>query len=155
MTELPSLFQKKNIEKLHVKMTVKPFCKCEMLSNNKIGIVVLLTVNNKREVKMHFHSFCFTVLFLLHFSLLHAVSRFILNLLESSTGDMNTKMAMQKNVPPAHSRPYIPDAEIEQNFPGFCVLFVAYFLHIKVLLKSKCGKPQTCLPKTALRSCHF
>lgn len=41
-------------------MTVEPFCKCEMLSNNnKIGVVVLLTVNNKKEVKMHFHSFLF------------------------------------------------------------------------------------------------
>lgn len=36
------------------------FCTCEVLSiNNKIGIVVLLTVNNEREVEMPFCSFLF------------------------------------------------------------------------------------------------
>ena len=78
-------------------MTVKSFCKCEVLNNNnKIGIVVLLTVNKKREVECASVHFYLTALHFLHFSLLHAISHFILPLLESSTGDINTKMANAK-----------------------------------------------------------
>lgn len=51
---------RESIEKSHVQMTVKSFCQCKMLSNNsKIGIVFLSTVNNRREVEMHFRSFLF------------------------------------------------------------------------------------------------
>ena len=53
----------------------------------------------KGKLKRTFVHFYFTVLLFLHFSLLHAVSRFILNLLGSGTGDMNTKIANAKSVP--------------------------------------------------------
>lgn len=84
-----------------------------------------------------FVHFYFTVLLFLHFSLLHAVSRFILNLLESSTGDMNTKMASaKKNMPPVLCRPQILGAEITQNNScGYSVLLIAHCLQIKVLMK--------------------
>ena len=57
VTELPSLYQQHS-KKYPVKMKVKSFCKCEILTR-KLALLFLLTVNNEREVEMHFCSFLF------------------------------------------------------------------------------------------------
>lgn len=111
----------------------------EVVSGDKeTSIAVLLPVENRREAEMHFHSFLSHRMLSLHFSLLHAVSHFILNLLESSAGDRNATMASAESSPPARCRPYILGANIKPNLPGSCALSVLCFLRSKVSRKPTC-----------------